>query len=55
MSLGKITIAIKSIQLLGGYIGFILQNINNFSNTKKRQTDSLAYSDKFLIFAKVNY
>ena len=26
-----------------------------FSNTKKRQTDSLAYSDKFLIFAKVKY
>ena len=27
----------------------------NFSNIKKRLTDSLAYSDKFLIFAKVNY
>ena len=26
-----------------------------FSNTKKRQTDFLAYSDKFLIFAKVKY
>ncbi len=27
----------------------------NFSKIKKRQTDSLAYSDKFLIFAIVNY
>ena len=27
----------------------------NFGNIKKRQIDSLSYSDKFLIFAKVNY